>query len=364
MKYCPLCGAEYRESVEKCATCGAALVHSLQAEEVRTNPPRLLWIGGDPAESDLVAGALREAGIPELVEESPVRIFQKFLRAESQICVLQKDFEQALEIAAEAIAGRTTGQGVLQKCHQCGAEWSAALTACPACKATLIVERKMEKETPRDKKAVLSREAKYCPLCHAEYPAAFERCTVCGVGLVPEDMRGKPLSEQAEKDRLVMVWRGGDPVAVSKVVSLLREGGIRHHVESTYDYFVFGLAMPRPKYAVRVLQGDAERAKELLADVTESPFFGAETSPDSPAETGSTAPRAPSKWNLAAATVEVWAGEDAALAHVLEDCLQENRIGFRREEREGRRVQLFVMRVDEAAAREIIREVLEATPPA
>src|SRR5713226_310513 len=122
MKYCPLCAAEYREGRDRCASCGAALVASLDAEEVRKNPPRLLWIGGGTAEFDAVAGALREAGIPALVEEGPTRILQKFLNSESQICVLQNDFQHALERAAKAIAELGDETGSMQKCHQCGEE--------------------------------------------------------------------------------------------------------------------------------------------------------------------------------------------------------------------------------------------------
>jgi hypothetical protein len=364
LKYCPLCAAEYRQQVENCSSCGAALVASLQAEEVRANPPRLLWIGGDTVEFDLVAGALRDAGIPELVEESPTRIFQKLLNSESQICVLQNDFDRAVQIASQSIAARPDLRGAVQKCHHCGTDCSASLASCPNCCATLIIERKAEKKNFSPEGTAIKHESKYCPLCNAEYPASFESCTVCGVELVPEGMRGIPLTEQSKKDRLVIVWRGGDPVAVSMAVSLLREAGIRHHVESTHDYFVFELAMPRPRYTVRVLQADSQQAGEVLAGVTDSPFFGVGISPDFPVEESVPVPTVSSNWNLAAATVEVWAGEDAALARVLEDCLQENRVGFRREDGEGRRIQLCVMPADESAAREIIREILEATPPA
>lgn len=364
MKYCPLCAAEYVQDVKVCPTCGARLVGSLNAEDVRQNPPRLLWIGKSNDEFDLVAGALREANIPELVEEGPTRFLQRFLNRESQICVLQNDFERALEVAAKAIASRSDGRVTAQKCHQCGTECSAALTACPACKSILIVEQKIERAASTPGAATAKMDVKYCPLCDAEYPASYERCSVCGTGLMREDLRGKPLSEQELKDRIEIVWRGGDPVAVSEVVSRLREAGIRHHVESTHDYFVFGLAMPRPRYVVRVLQGDVEKARELLAGIIDSPFFGAEPSPGFGEEPPSVAHRAASKWNLAAATVEIWAGDDAAFARLLEVCLRENRIGFRREGREGEKLQLFVMREDQAQALEIVREVLEATPPA
>jgi hypothetical protein len=339
-------------------------VASLKDEEVRANPPRLLWIGRGSLEFDLVAGALRDANIPALVEEGPTGILQKFLKSESQICVLQNDFEYALEVATAAIAGRGDGPGASQKCHHCGADCSASLTGCPACKATLIVERQVERENSASTEAAIPPESKYCLLCAAEYPATFGRCTVCGVELVQRGARGELLSERAKNDRLVVIWRGGDPVAISEVVSILRGAAIRHHVDSTHDYLVFGLAMPRPKYVVRVLQGDAEKAKEQLAGITENPFFGAEASSGFPEETGPVTQRTPNPWNLAAATVEIWAGEDPGLAQLLEDCLRENQIGLRLERRKPRTLHLLVMRSDEAPAREIIREVLEAAPPA
>ena len=53
MKYCPLCAAEYRDTVSVCsACCGAALVDSLTAP--RSNSGRLLWEGTDRREFDSV----------------------------------------------------------------------------------------------------------------------------------------------------------------------------------------------------------------------------------------------------------------------------------------------------------------------
>ena len=337
---------------------------SLNSEEVRANPPRLLWIGRDSVEFDLVAAALHDANIPELVEEGPTGILRKFLKSQSQICVLQSDFDNALEVAAGAVAGRGDDHGDVEKCHHCGIDCSSALTVCPNCKTTLIVERKTQSGNTIPSDARIQQDSRFCPLCGAEFPATYGRCTICGIELVSQAQRGLPLNEQAKNDRLVIVWRGGDPVAISEVVSVLRGAGIRHHVESTHDYLVFGLAMPRPKYVVQVLLGDAEKAKELLTGVIEGPFFGAESSSGLPEETGPVTERIANPWNLAAATVEIWVGEDAGLAQILENCLRENRIGFRLERSALQAIHLFVMHSDEVQAREIIREVLESAPPA
>jgi hypothetical protein len=211
----------------------------------------------------------------------------------------------------------------------------------------------------------MTSASRYCPLCDAEYAASHAQCTVCGVDLVPELLRGRPLDDQQRNEKIVVIWRGGDPLAVSEVISALREAGIRHHVQPTNEHMVFELGMPRPKYAVRVFSSDAARAKEQLSDIRESPPFALDESdlPQDVEETSRTASVTEHQWIPARAIVEIWNGEDGALAELLEACLRENRIGVRREGAEPGAQRLLIMSVDEAAAREIIREVREATPP-
>jgi hypothetical protein len=365
MKYCPLCRAEYRQDVATCATCNATLVASLDSDVVRANPPRLFWIGRNSVEFDLIVRALREAHVPAHMEQGLGGLIGSLLNSESKIHVLRGDFERALEIAAEAIAPRRVGWGATQICHACAAECSASLAACPACKAALIVEPVRELETPFPATADGPSHRKYCPLCDAAYSAGHNRCTICGVELVPEEFRGLPLSDRDRNERIEVVWRGGDPLAVSEVIHILRDAGIRQHVQPTNDHFVFELGIPRPKYVVRTFASDAAKAKALLAGIYEtSPFVSMEPSAlalaQEPAEEH---PSVRHAWRPAAATVEIWSGEDAALAKLLGDCLEENRIGVRRGGREPGIMRLSVMPQDEAAAREIVREIIEAVPP-
>jgi hypothetical protein len=212
---------------------------------------------------------------------------------------------------------------------------------------------------------------KYCPLCDAEYGQIQERCSVCGVDLVVDEMRGRPLDEQQRKERIQVVWRGGDPAAVSEVIHVLREAGIRHHVQPTNEHLVFELGMPRPKYAVRVFASDAAKSKDLLSDIRESaPFAVSEmkaaerdAGPESQMEEEVAPRRTANSWNPAAGTIEVWSGDDSALAVLLEACLRENQIGVHKAVGQSGSVRLLVMPTDEPFAREIIREVREATPP-
>jgi hypothetical protein len=216
---------------------------------------------------------------------------------------------------------------------------------------------------------------KYCPVCDAEYSDSHAMCSVCSVELVQEELRGQPLDERQRKEKIVLAWRGGDPLAVSEVIHILRDAGIRHHVQPTNEHLVFELAMPRPKYAVRVFISDLSRAKELLANVRESaPFALDEPAPlESDAEPAGVETEArveDRNWKPADATAVVWSGDDTALADLLEACLRENRIGVRRNDpsdvaaAESKQISLAVKPSAEAASREIIREVREATPPA
>jgi hypothetical protein len=363
MKYCPLCGAEYRRGHDTCANCAAPLVDSHDAAEVPGNPARLFWIGKDVQEFESVAAALGETGIPRNAVEGLRGIVGALLKSESKIYVLERDLERALEAATKAIASRQRGFGSIQTCHACRADCSTSLTVCPKCKAILFIEPKKDAMKGSVERSPRPSHMNYCPLCDAEYAASHTRCTVCGVELVSEELRGRPLDERQQNERIVMVWRGGDSMAVSEVVNRLREAGIRHHVHATNDHLVFGLGMPRPKYAVRVFASDVSKTTELLADIRESLPFGLSFTPVPEEEPSASKERPTEPWNPAAATAEVWSGEDASLAELLEACLRENLIGVRCAGREPGTLRLFVTARDEAAALEIIREVREATPP-
>jgi hypothetical protein len=213
---------------------------------------------------------------------------------------------------------------------------------------------------------------KYCPVCDAEYPDSHTMCSVCSIDLVPEELRGHPLDERQRKEKIVLAWRGGDPLAVSEVIHILRDAGIRHHVQPTNEHLVFELAMPRPKYAVRVFLSDLSKAKALLANVRESAPFALDEPADDASDMGDEDGRsrtADRDFQPKEATAVVWSGEDTALAELLEACLRENRIGVRREDDANKtgtgpnQIHLLVKPDAEAASREIIREVREATPP-
>jgi hypothetical protein len=365
--FCPLCKSEYREGVTTCATCDAVLVASLDAPEVRANLPTLLWTGKEEAQFAAVASALKDARIPALVYEHPHAALGNRWRPESQIRVLQSDLKRALQIAAAATESLPRASRDVRKCHGCGAEVRVTFTHCPRCGTMLIASK--DTASP-DSRSVVRAEALFCPLCDAEYGSTHTHCTLCGVDLVPEHLRGRPFDEKDREERLELIWRGNDPVAVSRVIAALRGARIRHHVKPTQDHLAFELGMPRPRYEVRVFASDAPAAGYLVAPIHESlPFASLEEKerPDSNEistlpSAGSTAAR--TEWKPKQATLEVWSSDDSALAKILEDCLAENRIGVRSEGNPPGMLRLFVRPQEEAAAREIIREVIHGTPPA
>lgn len=210
----------------------------------------------------------------------------------------------------------------------------------------------------------------YCPLCDAEYASGYDRCTICGAELVPEALRGRPLREKERNEGIDLVWKSGDPVAVSQAIAALREAGIPHHVKATQDHFVFELGMPRPKYEVRVFRSDAQHTRELLEPIHQSSPFAQGEPVEEEAQEAREAEQAEkikkrraAGWKPKQATVEIWSGEDAGLARILGDCLRENRIGLRREGTEPGTLRLFVMSEDAEAARQILREIREGVPP-
>ena len=359
MQYCPLCGDEYREGVRSCAQCSALLVPSVDAGKF-SNSARLLWSGRDLAEFDRAVAALEEAQIPARKQRALGGLVGSLMRRASTIHVLSSDLSRAAETVSGSLAARPSRSDQQQICYRCSRACSPAMAICPTCKAELMVEPLAVESLSEGAPA---GALKYCPLCSAEYTGTHERCTVCGVELVPAELRGGPRTKAEVSDRLEMIWRSGDPSALSSAVAILRDAGIRHHVQSSSDHLVFELAMPRPKYNLRVLQSDAERARRLLAEVYETPFFGAQVSQDFTEGTSAVTKEPAARGNSAGASVELSFGEDAAFARLLEACLAENRIASRRHGVEPGLQRLLVSAADESQAREILREIVQGTPP-
>lgn len=204
----------------------------------------------------------------------------------------------------------------------------------------------------------------FCPLCKAEYREGFHRCAECDVDLVDSLVK----ENMEEDDKAELVWRGSDPVAVSRVLGSLRGAGIPYFVKQTSEHLVFGLAIARPRYHILVPRSHFYAAQYLVAPISETlPFESSQPAPDAEKtavaseESQSLGPA--EDWHPKQATLEVWAGTDAGTTEALGDCLRENGIGFRLLA-DDERQHILVRPEDKKRAREIVREVIEGSPPA
>jgi hypothetical protein len=209
----------------------------------------------------------------------------------------------------------------------------------------------------------------FCPVCKAEYRLGFTHCSDCDVDLVENLADASP--EQAEP--VALLWTGTDSGLQGAICDALDKADISYHRRFRQLGPLPGL--PEVVYAILVHPRDLETGKAVLGDIyrqieignpVDQDGTGASTADDSYTGDGSdeTAPDdIVHDFNPEEATEEVWAGRDSDMAQTLRVCLRENGIGCVMEDVDDERA-LFVTPELEARAREIIRQIVEATPPA
>jgi hypothetical protein len=210
---------------------------------------------------------------------------------------------------------------------------------------------------------------KYCPQCKAEYRQGFARCADCDVPLMP----GLPEAEKAvskgiPSGHLVPLWEGEDLALHTTLLEELEAADIRYFDQPMGtspgvrrgDPFPVQ-AMVRFGYQVAVLSSDLASARGILEKLLEEESEELELPADDGEDGGQLCK------NIADGeeemTCEVWSGAETRQASFLRDALRENDIRIHSVE-SGLDLRLLVRPSDESAAREIVREVLEATPPA
>jgi hypothetical protein len=167
---------------------------------------------------------------------------------------------------------------------------------------------------------------------------------------------------------LVQLWAGEDPVIHASLLEGLEKAGIpfceqslgtgpsagpveelRHHTPS----------MPRFGFEVSVLSSTLAASEKVLETVLNQTPVNMEF----PASDSDAPPAAASKSRSSdLANCEVWSGEDESLAGFLSQALKENQIPVLAQSH-GQRTTICVPPEEETLAREILREILEATPP-
>ena len=208
-----------------------------------------------------------------------------------------------------------------------------------------------------------------CPSCKCEYRAGVTQCSDCGVPLV--DALDAAASVRSEDDRIVCVWSGNDPRECAEVREAL-EGAKIQFADPSTGYSDFPTLRPRMEICVFI--ADEDRAKkvllelegrahpdELTAEELESLALPASDDVGSD-EATNTPTDLHEDWDEDEAVSEVWNGEQEDFANTLSACLRENGIASR-QITEGGRWRLVVRSENEARAKEIVREVVEASPP-
>jgi hypothetical protein len=214
-----------------------------------------------------------------------------------------------------------------------------------------------------------------CPVCKAEYRRGVTQCNDCGVSLVDtleaSAMELQPQPQEGEGE-LVSVWSGNDPGECATVKEALEKAGIPFTDQASRGYFIF--PSMRLRVEIRVPSSDAERARKLLLDL-EGRVDPQELTPEEieslalpesdvldDREDTTTWNDLPDSWDDDEAVSEVWSGEKEEFATTLVACLREIGIPSRKLTESGR-TRLLVRPEDEARAKEIVREVVEAKPP-
>jgi hypothetical protein len=209
-----------------------------------------------------------------------------------------------------------------------------------------------------------------CPSCKCEYIRGVTQCADCGVALV--DAIDSLTLSSPENPGVVAVWAGDDPAACAAVKQALRNADIPFVDQRASAYFILRSMRPKTEICVRIT--DERHARKVLLEVPSGADLG-ELTPeeiaslalpelDPAAEDAAESVSAgdPEDWDDREASSEVWTGNNEDLANTLMMCFRENGIPSHKggDERQWR---LAVRAEQEARAKEIVREVVEATPP-
>jgi hypothetical protein len=233
-----------------------------------------------------------------------------------------------------------------------------------------------------------------CPQCRSEYRQGFTVCADCDVPLVPQyDTSASlamspppPTPGDPNQDPFCAFWQGDDARLHAELTSILDSVSAPHktirrqdHLFNLNNYPAFQIAVPfslyeRAERAVKEAFDLDASDPDAVQSLTAPPLL-----PDAPrgirkppamlsppvdeAIPGPPSAGDASGWFPEDAIAAVWSGDDPSLREMLTASLNENRIHCRWE-KAGEQFTIFVRFTNESKARQIIREVVEAAPPA
>jgi hypothetical protein len=210
----------------------------------------------------------------------------------------------------------------------------------------------------------------FCPNCKCEYIRGVTECADCGVPLV--DTLESSETSPADDFRLVAIWRGNDREEYESVKEALKNAGVPYTAPDSKSFFSF---LPsEATLEIWISDADQEKAKKIILDLEgrvdpdeltpeeiDSLALPESDVPDSDEQT-SLEPDLSDDWDEDDPVAEVWNGEKEEFADTLAACLREIGIGSHKLSESGH-WRLVVRPEQESRAKEIVREVVEASPP-
>jgi hypothetical protein len=209
----------------------------------------------------------------------------------------------------------------------------------------------------------------FCPNCKCEYLAGVTQCSDCGVPLVSQ--LDAESSFSLSHGSITRVWSGTGSPEFTAVKAALESASIEYKISEPAEYFFVLTA--GPKMEIWVSNDDAERAKKVLlereeqidlTEFTDEEMKSLELPAKDDPETDSTTiilDDTSEDWDDEQPVSEVWKGGEEDFANTLTACFRENGIQSHKVA-EGDRWRLVVRPQQEARAKEIVREVVEARP--
>jgi hypothetical protein len=214
----------------------------------------------------------------------------------------------------------------------------------------------------------------FCPKCKTEYRPGFSTCSDCGADLVEKLESKKPERPVKNATGPELLWTGTNPAIRAAILSALDDADIPHHESKRevgplpgLSQAVFAIFIPAQQRdaghsamekGLAEFQEGASQADDGSSDRESSPAFSHDADDDEPVADDVVS----ENYHADDATQEVWSGTDVDLKDMLVASLRENGIGHELSANGAFRI--LVMPSDESRAREIIREVLDASPPA
>jgi hypothetical protein len=212
----------------------------------------------------------------------------------------------------------------------------------------------------------------FCPECQSEYRPGFRSCADCGVDLVdqlaqqdrPGAMAGLAAEQSKDPDVYAVVSEGQD---LTMTLAILDDAGIPH-TEVQRNQALAGLGdrhtfiLVKPQYRALADKAFEEFQKSMEIPVDEAE----EASDDEPPASDFV----PDDFDPDQATAEVWHGDNVDLHNTIVECLNNVGIGCAthlEDSAPGAAVAkpnpIFVLPSDEKRALEVIREIINASPP-